>query len=337
MRAHTRTPLAVTSWPSRSRDGHELALVLAAARYDWPRVRDDPPTLCAEQAVPDMVDHYYGDPHGSSLRWEGQSAYTRPGTDIYITGHAVTPHAKLSWRSEVYVLVGPCERRALIFGDRIWVRGPQALTPSRAREFAYMPLTYERSFGGTPPGMRDPACLAAAARNPIGRGLYEHPEQAARQLLPNIEDPQQRVTSVASRPAPLGFGPIPRHWAPRREFAGTYDQSWLDTRAPLWPRDMDERLLCAAAPGLCATPHLRGGELVVLAGLTAEGPLRFRLPALQLRASFDFRAGAEQRAMVLDAIALDSDSRSLTMIWRASAASTSLMTLRSIAVEEVPA
>jgi hypothetical protein len=97
---------------------------------------------------------------------------------------------------------------------------------------------------------------------------------------------------------------------------------------------MDERLFCAASPGLCAIPHLSGGELVVLAGLSPDGPLRFHLPAWRLQASFEFRSKVERRPMVLDAIALDSDSRTLTMIWRASmVANAELMNLVGTSVD----
>ena len=82
MRASTTTPFAVTSMPSLDRDGRDLALVVAAAHYDWPRVRDDPPILREDQPAVGMADVYNGDPARSSLRWEGQSAYARPGTDI---------------------------------------------------------------------------------------------------------------------------------------------------------------------------------------------------------------------------------------------------------------
>ena len=317
MRARTTTPLAVTSLPSLSRDGQELALVVAAAHFDWPKQRDDPPTLCERQPPPAMADVYHADPASSSLRWEGQSTYTRPGTDIYVTGHAWIPGGRPQPYTEVMVMVGPCERRAMVIGDRVWVRAGTELIPSRPVPFERMPLVYERSFGGMP-AQPSASTLEFAQHNPVGRGLYERPEQAEGQPLPNIEDPQQLLRRCTDRARPVGFGPIARHWLPRRLFAGTYDQAWLDTRAPLWPPDMDERLFCAASPGLCAIPHLGGGELVVLSGLSPHGPLRFKLPAWRLQASFKFRRGVEHRPMLLDAIALDSDACTFTMIWRAS-------------------
>jgi hypothetical protein len=279
-----------------------------------------------------MADAHHGDPASSSLRWEGQSAYTRPGTDIYMTGHAWIPGGRPQPYTEVLVIVGPCERRAMVIGERVWVRSGTDLVPSRPVPFDRMPLVYERSFGGTPPHA-SATTLAFAEYNPVGRGLYEA-DHAEGQPLPNIEDPNHLIRHVNDRPTPIGFGPIARHWLPRRQFAGTYDQVWLDTRAPLWPTDMDERLLCAASPGLCATPHLQGGELVVLAGLSPHGPLRFTLPAWQLQASFQFREGVERRPMVLDAIALDSDACTLTMVWRASiVANAELMNLLATTVD----
>lgn len=328
MRAHTDTPFAVTSMPALSREGEELAVVVASAAFDWPLRSDTLPSLRGDQAPPAMVDSYYADPERSSMSWEGQSAYTRPGTDIYVFGHAWTPGAEPNWRGSVYVLVGSCERKAAIYGERQWVLRGNELVPSRAQPFTRMALVWEHAFGGQV-ARPTPRSLAASAQNPIGRGLYD---DARGRPLPNIEDPAALIQRVGDRPAPVGFGPIPRHWQPRAAYLGSYDQRWQQTRAPLWPQDMDERMFCAAAPGLCAVPHLRGDELVVLAGLTPEPALRFHLPGVALEANFELTAGAQRRAMVLDAVSIDGDARTLTLIWRASLASRALATLRGITV-----
>ncbi len=335
MRASTTTPFAVTSLPSLSRAGEELAVVVASARYDWPRLRDDPPTLAEDQPPPQLGDRYHGDPASSSLRWEGQSTYHRPATDIYVSGHAWTPGGRPAPHTEVYVMVGPYERRAVVFGDRVWVQAGTELGPSRPAAFDRIPLIYERSFGGVPPEASPPV-LELAAHNPVGRGLYRQARHARGQPLPNIEDPAQPLRRFGDRPRPHGFGPIARHWLPRRQVAGTDDQAWLDARAPLWPADMDERLFCAASPGASVTPHLRGGELVVAVGLTPDGPARFCLPQIELEASFEFRRRVERRPMVLDAIDLDGDARSVTLIWRASVvAGPELLELLATRVAEV--
>ena len=74
------------------------------------------------------------------------------------------------------------------------------------------------------------------------------------------------VRSPRDRPLPRGFGPVARHWLPRRALGGSYDAAWVEARVPLWPADVDPRFFMAAPEPLQATRHLVGGELLVVLG-----------------------------------------------------------------------
>jgi hypothetical protein len=268
-----------------------------------------------EQPPPLLEDVYFGEPGESSLLYEGQTAYTRPGTDVYLTGHAWAPAARRVTSLMVELDVGPCRKRALVSGDRFWDRIMLANVMTPPLPFERMPLVYERAFGGrveVPAGKQG----AWESRNPVGCGLYKNGGAARGNPAPNIEDPDDLVASLSSRPAPCGFGPIARGWRPRLDFAGTYDEAWVEARAPLWPEDFDERFFCAASSGLTTAQHLIGGERVRLRGVSPAGVFEFPLPARRLVAKARFRGRQERRAMVLDAIHLEPDDRVFTMIWR---------------------
>ncbi|PRQ03421.1 hypothetical protein ENSA5_16270 [Enhygromyxa salina] len=328
------TPFALQVTPSMSRDDRDLVLLVVMASYEIPRPHEaTTPRVAEEQPPPPMTDAYHGDPSSSSLRVEGQSIYARPGTDVYIRGHAWTPGGRPSARSELHVRVGPCRHSALVLGERVWSRSFATLTATRPTSFECIPILWERSFGGSPGHARGRRA-EIAARNPVGCGLYEDRPTADGRPLPNFEDPRQPISGFGDLPEPVGFGPIPRHWQPRLSHAGTYDQTWVETRAPLWPADMDERLFCAAAPGLHAQPHLRGGEPVILLGLHPDGPIEFELPALALTARFEFRRRILEQALVLDAIDIDGDHMRLGLIWR-TAVQADPLELQSILVREL--
>lgn len=316
------SPFAAESLPSMSTSDEDLALVVVAGRFAMPppgKPSPEPPAPSEDQPPPVLADVYADDPEASSLRHEGQGVPTRPGTDIYLVGHAWTPGGRPAPRAQVALRVGPCQRGAVVFGDRYWTEGVAGLRPSSPAPFTQLPLVYERCFGGSP---ENPSrgVVEAADRNPVGQGLVARASQAAGERLPNFEDPQALITTPADHPWPRGFGPVARHWQPRRALGGTYDELWLKTRAPLWPRDLDERFFCAASEGLCATPHLRGGEPVRLVGVCPDGPFEFVLPTVHLQCKFEFRDRTVPEPMILDGVVLEPDERAFTLYWRASVA-----------------
>lgn len=86
------TPFAATCLPSMSRDNRGLTLLVVQGRFALPSpgsARRDPPAALEDQGEVGLDDVYSGDPAASSLRREGQSTYTRPGTDVYLRLHFV--------------------------------------------------------------------------------------------------------------------------------------------------------------------------------------------------------------------------------------------------------
>ncbi|HYO68951.1 MAG TPA: DUF2169 domain-containing protein [Archangium sp.] len=312
------TAFAVRDFLSIDKDDTDNLVVCVCGAFRLPapgRPASKELLLADEQPEPLSEDVYWGEPRSSSLRYEGQSAYLRPGTDIYVNGHAWAPLGRPVKEMLAAVKVGPCRKGIQVFGDRVWRRGITGWQPSTPVPFASMPLRYERSFGGpTAPGERS---RLYEDRNPLGRGFYpESARDAVDQPLPNLEDLVQRLTSPTERMAPVGFSAIARSWQPRLSLGGTYDQKWVEQRAPLWPRDFDVRFFHAAAPGLVATPWLEGGEEVVLSGLAPDGAFAFHLPRRRLLAKAVFRGRSERRRMLLDAVLVEPDERLLRLYWR---------------------
>lgn len=313
------TGFAAACIPSMSRDDRLLTVVVVSGRFELPApgVRSiELPTLAPNQGEVRLADEYAGEPASSALVREGQSTYTRPGTDLYLHGHAWAPGGRPVARSAVELRVGPHGKRAVVFGERTWSRGITGVVPSRADPFESIPLTYWRCFGGAPARpARDVA--EAAEHNPVGCGLHNSGGEAVGSPLPNFEDPDALLCGPGDRPRPCGFGPVARHWRPRRLFAGTYDQAWAERRVPLWPKDLDERFFAAAAHGLLAVPHLEGGEPVRIVGMSPDGAFEFSLPRVHLQARFELGTGSVKRRLILDAIEFDPDASLFTMYWRA--------------------
>lgn len=313
------TAFTARDFLSIDKDGADTLAVCVCGTFRLPepgRPISEEPLLADEQPEPFPEDVYWGEPGKSSLRYEGQSAYFRPGTDIYVNGHAYAPRGRPVKEMLVAVRVGTCRKGIQVFGDRMWRRGITGWRSSSPEPFESMPLRYERSFGG--PAAQDGAPPDAYEdRNPIGRGFHPKGRDAADQPLPNLEEPLRLLTSPTERVPPAGFGAIARAWQPRLSYGGTYDQKWVEQRAPLWPLDFNVKFFQAAAPGLVMTPLMKGGEEVVLSGLAPEGTFSFHLPHRRLVAKAVFRDRTERQRLRLDAVLLEPDERLLRLYWRA--------------------
>lgn len=335
---HNLTPFSATTLPSLGFDDQQLMVVVVAGCFHMPQPHEPSSSglsVAQEQRPVPLADEYRGTPGASSLLLEGQNTHIRAGTDIYIEGHAWAPHGRPCVSSVVGVSVGPCQRGAVVFGDRVWRDSMMGMTPSSPQPFTSLPLIYERCFGGSPAGASG-SIAVASDYNPVGRGLFVRERDALGELLPNFEDPNALISSTTDCPRPAGFGPVARHWRPRRDYGGTYDEAWQQNRAPLWPKDVDLRLMNAAAPGLVAHPGLTGGEPVRLVGLHPDRPIEFSLPRIHLQAKFEFRRRLERQRMRLDGVRLETGDCSFTLYWRASTVvEPSLFELESIVVRQL--
>jgi hypothetical protein len=313
------TPFGACVLPSSDCDGRDLLLIVIAAQFALPEPGDHSSrlTLFPTQDPPPMGDEHVGAPGSSSLRSEGQSAYTKPATDICVWGDACAPQGRPVTAMTVSVRVGPCAVDMRVYGDREWLSAVTiGARPSDPAPFVRVPLVWERAYGGVASASTEHAPVYEP-RNPIGCGLETDADAAVGKPVPNIEHPRQILQKLSDRPQPVGVTPVARHWQPRISYAGSYDEVWRRERAPLWPLDFNERFFCSAPEYLQASPHLSGGEPVILQGLHPDGDIGFRLPTLRLGTRSRFTDRTVRTTPTLDGVVIEMDVNRLTMYYRA--------------------
>lgn len=316
------TPFGARAIPSCDHEGRDVLLVVVAAHFQLPGpdYADRRLRLFRTQEPPPLADEYLGEPGTTSVRLEGQSPYIKPATDIYVSGDACAANGTPATEMKVSVRVGPCAVDLRVCGDRVWQRSVTlGVRPSSPKSFVRMPLVWERAYGGVASASTTQRPMFEP-RNPVGCGFETDPDAAIDRPVPNIEDPRQPLIRVSDRPLPAGVGPVARHWQPRASYAGTYDDAWRRDRAPMWPNDFDERFFCGAASQLQASPHLKGGEEVVLHGLHPDGVVRFVLPTLPMVSRSRFVDRVVRTTPVLDGVLIGADTGRLTMYYRAAVA-----------------
>jgi hypothetical protein len=307
-----RTGFAGTVFASPDPDGVDTLYALVKATFDL----NDGIRPAQEQLPVVMADEFYGDPAASSIRLPSDIALVKPGTDVVLLGHAYVPGGRPAWYVDVSLAAGPLFRAVRVFGNRIWESSGAGYSPSSPQPFEAMPLVWELAFGGLDNG---PHGLQTHA-NPVGRGFHvpdgTMPVQG--QPLPNLEDPTDPITSWKQTPAAAGFAPIAAHWEPRRAFAGTYDESWQQNRAPFLPVDFDPQFFQIAPPGLTMPGgYFHGGEVIEARGVTPDGMLRFALPMFGVQITYTVAGSKDVRPANLDTVIIEPDAGRVVLVWRA--------------------
>ncbi len=260
-----------------------------------------------DQLDPDGEKTLDDDPAAGPI-YPGDFALFKPGAEILLTGSAHSPEGRPVTRMPVTLRVGEWSKSLLVFGDRLWTRGGF----SEPRPFASMPLTWERAFGG-----------ASFTQNPRGRGIETFAGASAGDplLAPNVEHPDQLVTSPSNRPHPASFAPLGSSWPQRMKNLGTYDAQWLRERWPWLPDDFDWSYFNAAPQDQRFKGFFRGDELVVLEGMNASYPrIETALPALKPR--WFMRQWVKDRLVFgeiplkLDTLFIDAGKMRIVLLWR---------------------
>lgn len=272
-----RTPYAAERSWIQDKDANKIWIVVVKATYD---IQADGSLKLSDEQVPVLrMGQPYGELGKSSLIYEADLLGLKPATDILVKGSAWAPGGKPTRSMDVQLMIGPVKKQLRVFGDRFWeksmIGGP---TISDAKAFESVPIIFEKAYGGWDRSASDFLEHRLEERNPVGTGFALNAQSCAGMKLPNIEYPDQLISSWKNRPTPAGLNVIDCSWLPRRKLAGTYDDKWRQDRFPLWAEDFDPHYNNCAPVDQQAKSYLRGGEIVELTNLSPSGRLYFNLP-----------------------------------------------------------
>ena len=198
------------------------------------------------------------------------------GVDVLVVGDAVPPGGVARPEMEVRLdLGGRFARRLHVLGDRHWIRAAGTLQPSAPAPFTALPLEWGRAYGGR---AAHPLGEQVFPANPGGRGFHLDETEAEGGPLPNIEDPERRITRWDDRPEPVGWAPYPADGALRPLHAARVEGEGASARyrgvAPTFFNQAAPRMILPAAEAP------QPGEIVEVIGMRADGRFRCALPDL---------------------------------------------------------
>lgn len=317
-----RTTFAVHPQILLGKRGEQLAVAIKATYLL------SPTSLQLELAPEDwqreirMGDIPWGEPGVSSIKYPGDLATSKPGTDVIVVAKAYPPKSSGATQFDVFAKVGGLSSSLVVYGLRVWDTKGSALSAPLAAQ--PVELRYEHAWGGRDDS--DPLRFVEEARNPVGRGVASDARALTGKLAPCIEYAEYPIKNAKTYPPPAGMGAIARHWEPRRSYAGTYDKAWKENRAPLLPDDEDDRIHCFASSGLHAQEPLIGVEEVGLLNLIPEaGATRFYLPSVAIEVEFRVKKREPERlrphldTLIIDSVGMDQGlPLFVELIWHAS-------------------
>ncbi len=298
------TPFGAQSAFARDRNGAETWLVAVKASY---LINSDGSLEIGEPEEPLIAPEYFGAPAASSLKYDSDLPLLKPGTDVILHGHACPPDENPVSEMLVSLKVGPLEKTLSVKGDRFFGKSMSSPAP-----FSRMPLTYENTFGGVDDSIMHDGFPHTFPENPRGTGFAHRKANLKGRKAPNIE----YVKNHWNRPA--CFGPLPPDWMPRARYGGTYDEKWMEGKAPFLPDDLDDRFFHCAPPDQQVPGHLKGGEPVEIHGMSPSGPLKFRLPALDLMFKTVLGHKVKEHNAKLHTVILEPDTPGFSMVWHTS-------------------
>jgi len=191
--------------------------------------------------------------------------------EVLVYGSYYAPDGKAVTADRVQLKMGPVDKSLAVIGNRYW---RTLLGPTEPEPFRELPISYEFAFGGK-----------NYKANPTGKGMDEVDYVGEMRLpMPNIEDPDNLVTSTSQRPAPAGLGPLDIMWEQRISKAGTYDETWQRDYFPGYPPDLDWTHFNAAPEDQWIDEFWQGDEGFQLLNMhPSKTEVSGKLPAFRTR------------------------------------------------------
>jgi len=256
----------------------------------------------SETQMPVIGDQFaFGNPK-SWLRYDSDFAFFKDNADVIFNGSCYTPKGEALKECIVEVELDSVSKKLLIRGNSYDSPGVMGSSASGIQEFSIMSVNYSNSYGGKD----EPT-------NPAGKGIDKN--QQGILWFPNVIDPNQ------GEEVPASFGAISKAWPSRIELAGTYDESWQNTRWPWLPEDFDWAFFNAAQPELVFDGYLKGDEPFKVKNMhpnhaVFEASLPEVMPICYVN-NIEEEDFIPVEEINLDTVTIDMDARKMMLVWRA--------------------
>lgn len=186
-------------------------------------------------------------------------------------GNYYAPNNQPVTQDLVHIKLGNIEKTLQVTGDRFWRNGIGGRVATAPETFTEMPVSYKNAYGGED-----------YKKNPLGKGFKPENVDGNEQFpLPNIEYPDDLVSSPDDRIKPASLDRLDVMGEPRHKRMGTYDEKYIRERMPGFADDIDWRFFNEASEDQWNKDFYLGDEAFEILNMNKNMPLiRGQLPGV---------------------------------------------------------
>nr|WP_187364429.1 DUF2169 domain-containing protein [Massilia genomosp. 1] len=233
--------------------GRDHLVVVAKSTWQIPEMGQRARPI-QPQAI-EQADVFVGEPGSSAMLYGSDMARFKPRCDVLFNASAHAPNGLPVEELVVAWQVASLRKGLRVHGERRWNKRLGFTSLSAAQPFVKIPLHFGMAFGGTrsyKKGWGNSAqvlseCLPA---NPSGIGWFgaRAEDEIGGEPAPCLEAMDDPVRKPNGKQVPVGFSAIARHWYPRPQFGGSYDERWQKEVFPFLPDDFDDQFNQGSMP-----------------------------------------------------------------------------------------
>ena len=247
---------------------------------------------------------------GDMMLQEADIGLPRTVSDISLIGQA--PVAAGTTAPIVTQLsVGDWQKRVEVHPAAV-LQGNRIVPDPAPDQDETVPLDWTEAFGGK----RDETDIFAL--NPLGTGYDKNALGDNHSRLPRLRYPGDQMARATDILRPVSYLPVPQSWEPRRSLAGTFNEEWTKTRAPLLPLDHNPDYRSSVPEDQRYPGFLTGGEEVAfqnIAGPNGTAPAPFVLPETEWEVETQFNGAWVPMKMKVQSLVLEPGQGKFSILW----------------------
>jgi len=322
MEITNQTPFPAIAWDSV--DSNERWYQTSLIRVKYQLVYQNQQwqlRLASDQGELFGADVFYDEDIYQPVQYESDFVTFKQHSDIIVNANTYSPtqRAEKNWTCSVSVSSPDNERlnhsELRIKGAHEWqYTSPVGWSKTVLKKTQKVSLRYSNAFGGkvaNPDAEGDTDLfLAYSDYNAVGTGITHKDMPKENFPAHQLEFSHARLKQQKYA---AGFGFTHRSWKPRIDYAGTYDQDWLDNTHPNPPQDFDVKHHQAANPELLMQGYIQANSMIRLNNLHPEqAVIQFHLPELHCFTDIHHKQQFTRQSMVIDTVLIDIESEDET-------------------------